>query len=141
MSPLLVIYIFWLIITAVGILYIVPTYVPSKYKDVTAHFLTMGFALISLISKFVYKYYYGTLTYMFLVLFVFSLAIFATLVSGAYYWMPKYSNSPDDTTSVNMFVGFFTTSLIFINLYDQEYQDTIYKTGDLIGMAAGKRKR
>lgn len=140
MSPLLGIYILWLILTFVIITVIVPRFVPDEYKDISVHITTFGFVLISLLSKFIIKLYDGTITYMFMFLFLLSIGGFITLVTGVYYWVPKYLYSFEQSTVDNILIGGFTASLIFINLYEQEYQDTIYKIGDVITMFGGKRK-
>lgn len=141
MKPLLAFYVFWLIVSFILITGIVPNYVSEEYRDVTIHIITFGFVLITLASRFYYKYQEGTLTWAFIVLFILTIAAFAVLISGAYYWINKYFGREDEYMLMsNILIGVFTVTLVFINLYEQEYSETFYKAGEIVSMIGGKRK-
>jgi cytochrome b subunit of formate dehydrogenase len=149
---LLVINFLWLVVLITGLVIWIPKYVDSQYQDVTVHFVILGFTFLGLTTKMVKHILNGEVNIGYVVLYTISIALLLLAITGVYYWLPKYfpqgitdpiTGKTDMTFASNILVACFTISLIFMNMYEQEYAEAIYKSGDITSTLinfGGKRK-
>jgi hypothetical protein len=142
----------WLIVLITGLVLWIPKYVSSQYQDITVHFVILGFTFLALTTKLIKHVTSGETNIGYIGLYVLSVVLLLLAITGVYYWLPKYfpqgvkdpitGKTPVDFAS-NILVSCFTISLIFVNLYEQEYTEAIYKGGDVTSTLisyGGKRK-
>ena len=153
MKYIVFIYIIWLIVLITGLVYWIPKYVEKEYRDITIHFTLIGFTFISITTRFIEHILNGDVNRVHIGLYLLSIAVLLTAVTGVYYWVPKYfpKGIPDpitgDTDSKYTNVALlatFTMTLLLINLYEQEYSEGLYKSGEVISNLVnygGKRKK
>jgi hypothetical protein len=142
----------WLIVLITGLVLWIPKYVDPQYQDVTVHFVILGFTFLALTTKLIKHALTGEINIGYIVLYVISVALLLLAITGVYYWLPKYfpqgvkdpiTGKTDITFASNILVSCFTISLIFVNMYEQEYTEAIYKGGEITSALisyGGKRK-
>jgi heme/copper-type cytochrome/quinol oxidase subunit 4 len=146
-------YILWLVVLLTALIVWVPAYVEDKYKDITVHFIVLGFTFIAITGKFISHVSKNELDVGYILLYALSIAILLVAVTGVYYWMPKYypegvkdpiTGKADLDFANTILLSCFTITLIFLNLYEQEYTESIYKSGEvtstLINFGGRRRK-
>jgi len=130
----------WLIVLITGLVLWIPKYVDKSYKDVTIHFVILGFTFLTLTNKLLKYTLNGQINVGYVILYTISIAVLLLAITGVYYWLPKYfpqgvkdpvTGNTDLTFLNNILVSCFTVSLIFINIYEQEYTESIYRTGQI----------
>lgn len=142
----------WLVVLITGLVIWIPKYVDSNYQDVTIHFVILGFTFLALTSKIIKHILNGEVNIGYVVLYTISIALLLLAITGVYYWLPKYfpqgvkdpiTGKTDMVFANNILVSCFTVSLIFMNIYEQEYTESIYKGGEVASALitfGGKRK-
>ena len=151
-TALLTFYFLWLIVLITGLVLWIPKYVKEEDQDITISFTILGFTFISMTMKFISRVLKGEANSVYIGLYLLSVAILLAAITGVYYWFPKYfpQGIPDPVSgkfskkySETVLVACFTVTLIFINLYDREYSEGVYKSGEVMSALVnygGKRK-
>lgn len=146
-------YILWLIVLITALIVWVPAYVEDKYKDITVHFIVLGFTFIAMTGKFISHVSNNEIDPTYIILYILSIAVLFVAVTGVYYWLPKYypegvkdpiTGKADLDFANTIVISCFTITLIFLNLYEQEYTESIYKSGEVTSALinfGGKRKK
>lgn len=142
----------WLVVLITGLVIWIPKYVDESYQDITVHFVILGFTFLALTTKLIKHILNNEVNFGYIMLYVISIALLLLAITGVYYWLPKYfpqgvkdpiTGKTDVAFASNILVSCFTISLIFMNMYEQEYAEAIYKSGDVTSTLitfGGKRK-
>lgn len=126
----------WLIVFITGLVAWVPSYVENKYKGVTVQFIIAGFTFIVITTKFIEHIVNGEMNNVYIALYLFAIAVLLLAATGVYYWIPTYFpegikdpiTGEQDTQFIRLIlVSCFTLIMIFVNIYEREYSDTICK--------------
>lgn len=126
----------WLVVFITGLVVWVPNNVENKYKSVTVQFIIAGFTFIVTTTKFIDHLLNGEMNSVYLGLYLFSIAVLLLATTGVYYWIPKYFpegikdpiTGEQDTQFIRLvLVSCFTLIMIFVNIYEREYSDSICK--------------
>lgn len=137
----------WLIVFITGLAVWVPSYIGDEYKGVTIQFVVAGFTFIALTSKFVDHVLNGEMNSVYIILYVITIGLLLVALTGVYYWIPQYfpEGIDDPTTGKKntqllrmILVSCFTMLMIFINIYEREYSESICRCASNITNAFTK---
>lgn len=149
MNIVLVSFLFvWMIVFITGIVLWVPNYVDDKYRGVTIQFMIAGFTFIAISSKFVNHLMNGEINNVYIGLYVLAIVLLLTAATGAYYWIPTYfpegiqdpiTGKKDQQFLRSIVVSSFVLTLLFINIYEREYSESICRCASTLLKFGGKK--
>jgi len=138
----------WVVVFITGLVVWVPNYVDEKYRGVTIQFIIAGFTFIALTTKFVDHLLNDEMNFTYIALYVLAIIILVVAATGVYYWIPTYFpegiEDPITGTKNHQFlrsivVSCFILSLLFINIYEREYSESICRCASKMLKFGGKK--